>query len=185
VFKFDLLENEKILNVYRQTEAVLFRPVITAFLLISLPWYFLLKYDLASNYIRLLFFWTILVLLYAGHKFLLWMLNVYLLTNRRLIKVHYQNLLNKKVTESPLDKILNISYIIRGFLASVFHFGDVEVQVAGLAEPLILRHLSHPEQVKDFLWKTHNQFGHSHKMGTTEIINLSRPRPSGSSPLRP
>lgn len=177
MFKFELLENEKILKVYRQTEAVLIRPVLTAFALLYFPWYFLLKYDFISNYIRLLVFWSILVILYAIQKYIIWLLNVYLLTTRRLIKVHYKNLMNKKVTESPLDKILNISYVTKGFLASVLGFGDVEVQVAGLSDPLLLKHVSQPAQVKDFLWQVHNKYGQSRQQ-MPDLMHLQPRKPN-------
>ena len=158
MFKFDLLENEKVVNIYRQTEAVLFKPAIVVFILIYGPWYFLLKYDLAATYDRLLFFWTILVFLYAIHKYFLWLLNVYIVTNKRVIKVGYKSVFNKEVLESPLDRILNISYFVKGFWPSLFGFGSVEVQVAGLSDPVLLKNVSHPAQVKDFLWKLHSKY---------------------------
>lgn len=159
MFNFQLQENEKLVRVYRQTETVLFKPVLWLFALIYFPWYFLLKYDLAQNFIRLLLFWTLLVMLYEVNKYLLWRLNVYLVTNNRLIQVAYQSLLNKKVLESPLDRILNVSFSSKGFWQSLFKFGAVEVQVAGLPEPIVLKNLKDPGEVKDFLWKAHNQFG--------------------------
>ncbi len=156
MFKFDLLENEKVLNVYRQTEAVLFKPVLLIFVLIYFPWYFLIKYELVSKYDRLLLFWTFLIILYAVHKYLVWLLNAYIVTDKRLINVQHKSVLNKKVVETPLDRILNVSFQIKGFWQSLFKFGTVEVQAAGLSEPLALKNVSQPEKVKDFLWKIHN-----------------------------
>lgn len=158
MFKFDLLENEKIINIYRQTEAVLFRPVLVIFALIYFPWYFLIKYELVANYDRLLLFWTFLVLLYGIYTYLVWLLNAYIVTNKRLIDVIHKNLLNKKVVETPLEHILNVSFQTKGFWQSLFGFGAVEVRAAGLAEPLCLKNVSQPEKVKDFLWKIHSQY---------------------------
>jgi len=157
VFNFDLLENEKVLNIYRQSESVLFKPVIIVFVLIYFPWFFLLKYDLAGRYPRLLVFWSILVLIYAVNKYVLWLLNVYLVTNKRIVFVGYKNLLNKKVLESPLERILNVSFFQQGFWQSIFSHGNVEVQVAGLGEPIVFKNVSQPSTVKDFLWKVHGQ----------------------------
>ncbi|MBI5530938.1 MAG: PH domain-containing protein [Candidatus Doudnabacteria bacterium] len=157
MFKFDLLENEKLVANYRQTEAVLFKPVLLVFILIYGPWYFLLKYELAASYDRLLLFWTFLVLIYAINKYALWLLNVYLITSKRIIIINYKNIFNKQVLESPLERILNISFTVKGFWASLFSFGSVEVQVAGLPEPMIIKKVAHPSEVKDFLWKLHSQ----------------------------
>ncbi len=153
MFKFDLLENEVVNNIYRQNEVILFKPVLVVFVSIYCPWYFLLKYDLVLTYDRLLFFWTTLVFLYALNKYLLWLANVYMVTSKRLVCVHYKNLLSKKVLEAPLDKILNISFSKHGFWRTLFDFGSVQVQAPGLPEPLLLKDVSHPSQVKDLLWK--------------------------------
>lgn len=159
MFKIDLLPSEKLINIFRQTEATLFKPVLIIFILIYFPWYFLLKYELAASYVRLLFFWTLLVLIYAIRKYLLWLLNVYLLTNKRLIGVNYTGLFTKKVLESPLDRILNVSFEAKGFWQAIFGYGSVVTQVAGLPEPIILKNIAHPEKVKDVLWKAHGQAG--------------------------
>src|SRR6185503_14817907 len=124
----DLLENEKVSNIYRQSEATLSKPVIIVLVLIYLPWFFLLKYELVQSYLRLLLFWTILVLLYAVNKYFLWLLNVYLLTNKRLVIVEYKGLFSKKVLESPLNKILNVGFKTEGFWQTLFAFGSVDVQ---------------------------------------------------------
>jgi membrane protein YdbS with pleckstrin-like domain len=157
MFKFDLLENEKVINIYRQTEAVLFKPVLIIFVLIYFPWYFLIKYELVSNYDRLLLFWTFLVLIYGIHTYMVWLLNAYIVTDKRLINVAHKNLFNKKVVETPLERILNVSFQIKGFWQSLFSFGTVEVQAAGLSDPLTLKNVSQPDKLKDFLWKVHNQ----------------------------
>jgi hypothetical protein len=158
VFKFDLLENEKVVSIYRQTEAVLFKPVLVVFVLIYFPWYFLLRYGLASNYSRLLLFWTLLVFLYAAYKYILWLLNTYIITDKRLININYKNLFDKMVLESPLDKILNVSFFAKGLWQTLFDFGSVEVQVTGLSGPLVLKNIAHPSKVKDFLWQAHNRY---------------------------
>lgn len=157
MFKFDLQEGENVINVYRQTEAVLFKPVLVIFALIYFPWYFLIKYELVSTYDRLLLFWTFLVLIYGVHKYFVWLLNAYIVTNKRLIKIEHKNVFNKKVLETPLERILNVSYQVKGFWPVLFKFGTVEVQAAGLTDPLSLKKVSQPEKVKDFLWKMHNQ----------------------------
>jgi hypothetical protein len=59
--------------------------------------------------------------------------------------------------ETPLERILNVSFQIKGFWQSLFRFGTVEVQAAGLTNPLTLKNVSQPDKVKDFLWKVHNQ----------------------------
>ncbi len=153
MFKLNLLPNEKIIKFFRQSESVLFKPVLIIFLLIYLPWYFLIKYDLVSNYTRLLLFWTILVLFYGVNRYILWLINIGLLTDKRIINIRYKNLFNKKVLEAPLERVLNVSSSRHGFLQTLFGVGSVEIQVAGLPEPMLLKYLASPEKAKDLLWQ--------------------------------
>lgn len=153
MFKFNLLPNEKIVKFFRQSESVLFKPVLIIFLLIYLPWYFLIKYDLVSDYTRLLLFWTLLVLAYGVNKYVLWLINIALLTDKRIISINYRNMFNKKVLEAPLERVLNVSFSRHGFLQTIFGVGSVEIQVAGLPEPMLLKFLSRPEKAKDLLWQ--------------------------------
>jgi hypothetical protein len=45
-------------------------------------------------------------------------------------------------------------------MASLFNFGDVLVQTAGLAEPLQLARVSEPGKIKDFIWQIHQKINH-------------------------
>jgi hypothetical protein len=152
MFKVDLQAEEKVLNFYRQSEVVLFKPVILVMCLIYFPWYFLLKYELAASYSKLLVFGTILVLVYAINKYLLWLLNVCLVTDKRVMIIKYHSLFNKKVSESPLLNILNVSFTTKGFWQTLFKFGSVDIQTQGLAEPLTFKNVANPSKIKDSLW---------------------------------
>src|SRR3989344_3089814 len=170
MFKFDLQSNEKLLNVYRQTELVLIRPVLVVFVLIYAPWVYLLKYELYEKFSTLVLFWTLAVLLYALNKYVLWLLNSYILTDKRLIHVKYNTVVHKQVIETPLERILNISYQTRGIMPSVFGFGDIDVQIVGLTEPMIIKNIKNPAKIKDYLWEIHSR--HSAKHPAFDSKNL-------------
>lgn len=175
MFKFDLWENEEVQVLYRQSEAVLIKPAAVIFVLIYLPWYFLLKYELAADYRRLLLAWTIIVLVYGVYKYLLWLLNIYLVTNKRLAVINYPSLVKKRVAESSLHQIANISFVTTGFFASLFGFGNVEATVMGLAEPLVLKNVRQPAKVKDFIWKVHQRVTLPAQVKTQDSVLTARP----------
>lgn len=131
------------------------KPVLLVFVFIYAPWAFILKYDLLFRLNRLLLTWTFLVITYAIYKYVLWLINVYLITDKRLIAVIYKSLINKVVLETPIERIHNISAQTKGLAHSLLKIGDVTVQVASLTQPMVLKNLKKPEEVKDFLWKTH------------------------------
>lgn len=153
MFEFKLKENEKILAMRRKSEVVLFKPVALVFIAIYVPWYFLLKYGLVNDYKKWLVLWTFLVFAYALYVYLLWLLNVYLITDKRVVLVHYKNLFSKAVTESPFDHIGNISFKTTGFFSSLFNFGEVEIQITGLSRAIMLAQIKNPSEIKDLLWQ--------------------------------
>lgn len=155
MFKLDLIDQERVLNIYRQTEAVLFKPVFIIFIAIYLPWYFLLKYELANKYSKLVLFWTILIVIYGVYKYLIWLLNVYIITDKRIISVNYQSLWNKKVLESPYENILHISFETNGLWSTLTKNGNVLIQIKGLVEPIIFKNVANASKIKDLLWEKH------------------------------
>lgn len=156
MFKFKLQPNERLLKIHRQAEIVLIKPVLIVFILLYVPWTFLIKYELYIRFNRILLFWTLLVGVYAIYKYLLWLANVYIITDKRLIAINYESLIHKIVLETPLDRIYNISAETKGLARTLLKIGNVIVQIATLSAPMILHNLKHPEGVKDFLWQIHS-----------------------------
>jgi len=152
MFNFSLQPGEKLLKIQRQAEFVLIKPVLVVFALIYIPWTFLIKYELHIRFRRVLLFWTFLIIAYAIYKYILWLINVYIITDRRLVAINYKSLTHKQINETPIDRIHNISSETKGFVKSLLKIGNVIVQVASLIKPMVLRNLKHPEEIKDFLW---------------------------------
>ena len=155
---YKLREGEKLLNTYRTYELKLMPTVIEVFVLIFVPWYFAIRYNfLYASSLRLNIFllWTLLVAVFAFWRFIFWWLNYYLLTSERLLLIKSESLFKKIVTEIPLDRVLNISYKTTGFLSTLFHFADVDIQIMGAEEPFQMVEISDPEEVKDAVWQAH------------------------------
>jgi hypothetical protein len=152
MFKFEMLENETLKSMFRQTEAVLLRPVLAVFVSIYLPWYFLIKYEMAGQYKGYLLIWTVVVFLYAVYKYLLWLLNVNLLTSQRLICVNYRNLAAKDIVECQLDKIASLSVSTTGIVSTLFGFGDVAAYIMNTDQQVVLKNVRDPVKVKNQIW---------------------------------
>lgn len=156
MFTIDLEPNERPFKIYRQSEWVLAKTVIVIFVALYAPWFLLVRAGMFEEYIKWFLIWTLLLLLYGGYRYLLWMLNSYIVTDKRLVVVRYQTLFKKHVVDCPLAHIINVSYATTGFFSSLLNFGNVVVRVSGLDEPLTLEHLRKPENLKTFLWSLHS-----------------------------
>ncbi len=154
---FSLHDEEHIRRLFRQTKLVLAKPGLIALVSLYIPWSLVIRYEVTDNAGRILWLWSALVAGYFLRSVALWWRIKYIITNQRLTKIFHDGLFRKIVIETPLDRILNVSFKTTGFFSSLMRFGDVEVQVVGLMEPVILRNVRHPGQLKDYLWEAHER----------------------------
>jgi uncharacterized membrane protein YdbT with pleckstrin-like domain len=159
MFKLKLHPGEKALEMIRQTEMVLAKPCFIILLAIYIPWFFIFKYEVVGEYYKWVIAWSIFWLLYGIYKYILWLLNVNIITNQRVVSFVYKGLTHKQVSEAPLDRITNITFTTKGLLASLFNFGTLEIHLAHIPEPLRLPKMRKPEEIKDLLWDLREKHG--------------------------
>src|SRR3546814_4664852 len=66
--------------------------------------------------------------------------------SKRLVHILHTGLFKKTVVETPLDRILNVSFRTTGILSTLFNYGDVLVEVVGLDHSLILKAIPGPSK---------------------------------------
>lgn len=153
-----LKDFEHIRQVYRQNPFVLIHPLLISAVVLILPLYAVLRYAAGNSALRsALLILAAGVLAYAARLVIIWRLNTYVITNQRIIHYAQRGLFDQTVTETPHERVLNVSYKTEGFISRVVGYGDVIVQVVGLMEPIILKNLSDPLPIKDYLWEMHKR----------------------------
>ncbi len=152
-----LHEQEHIRDTYHQSLMVLFRPLLISSLILIVPWYFAIVYNIVPTFRIPLLVLSIGAIVHAIRSVTIWHLNSYVVTNKRLLKMSHEGLFKRTVVETPHERILNVSYKTTGLFSVLFHYGDVEVQVVGLVDPLILKNIPHPAEVKDYIWQLHTR----------------------------
>lgn len=75
--------------------------------------------------------WYLVTLAYVLESFLSWYFNVYLVTDERLLDVDFYSLIYKRISETKIDRIQDVSYSQGGLAESVFNYGTVTIQTAG------------------------------------------------------
>lgn len=150
-----LKENEHLRAIYRQSKWVLIHPILANLFTAILPWYFIIRYEIQGWIVSILWLWTILVVLHLARELFLWGLNRYIVTNQRLLHFEQQSLFNRVIIETPLERILNVSFKTEGMKSAILGYGNVVVQVVGLIDPMILKNVSSPIEIKDYIWEMH------------------------------
>lgn len=119
---------------------MLFIPTFLNFfeLLNSLPFKYRIVFTL---------FWYLITFIYAFEKFLDWYFDVFIVTNKRLVDIKFNNLLNKHFAEADIGVIQDVSSSVRGILGTFFNFGTILVQTASEVNQIIFKNVPNPERI--------------------------------------
>ncbi len=93
-----------------------------------------------------LFLWMKFFAVWSDH----W-LDVWIVTNRRIIDVEQKGFFIRQVSSFPLDRIQDVTYEVSGLIATWLNFGNVRIQTASISDDFIMRQVPHPNAVKDAL----------------------------------
>lgn len=104
-------------------------------LLLVLPFLFgnylsLLKLS-ANQELFLIIFYYAVIFSYLLSKFYFWYFNIGVITNRKIVDVDANNLLNTITTATTVPKVEEVEKRSLGIFSSIFNYGDVHVETAG------------------------------------------------------
>ncbi len=82
----------------------------------------------------------------------------FVLSDQRIINIDQSSIFGRKVQETELYNIYNISYSNKGVFKSLLNFGDVELTTQGdVNDRIILKNLPVPHEVFEKISKTRNR----------------------------
>lgn len=84
-------------------------------------------------------------------------LDVWIVTDTRIIDVEQHYLFSREISELRLEKIQDVTVEIRGLLATFLRFGDIHVQTAGDVKRFTMRGVPRPERVKEVIFREHDR----------------------------
>ncbi len=118
--------------------------------LLILPFIIALAGCVASYFIGFIIHYgwiaAVLGILYFLVKYFSWKVNIWVVTNSRVIDE--SGLLSHYAKESPLDKINNVSYDMPP-MGRLFNYGHVEIQTAAEVGATDYFNVNHPRRLKD------------------------------------
>lgn len=105
--------------------------------------------------------WYVATFGFIVAKSLGWFINIYIVTNERIVDIDFYYLLYKHFAEAELGKVQDISYTSQGIFAAIFNYGDVTIETAGEAPHLVFETVPHPEHVVETIRSLMEQQGNS------------------------
>lgn len=81
----------------------------------------------------------------------LYWLDIWVVTDRRLIDIDYRRLFDRDIAILRLEKIQDVTVRVQGVLGNLLKFGSVSVQTAGESREFVIDQIAHPEVLRDAL----------------------------------
>ncbi len=155
-------ESEKVISIYRRHKfiilAELFPIVIFSLVVVSVSVFVI--YMFFSDYLSFIYlilflmllflhlFWIIAFILFADYY-----LDIWILTDKRVVTIEQKSLFSRVVSEFELEKIQEITVDIHGVIPTLLDFGDVRVRTASENRNFVFKQVKNPNRVKDEIFK--------------------------------
>ena len=161
-----LFEGERVVYEIRRHWYVLVVESLFLALFLFIPWLIFLGLDIAGFHLSIkevsLFFFVALIWLFVTWItfMVIWTnyyLDVWIVTNKRIIDIEQYGLFSRDVSEFRLDRIQDVTIEVKGILPTLLHFGNIHVQTAGETHKFIIKNVPKPYRVRDVLIKEHDR----------------------------
>jgi len=105
----------------------------------------------------LYFMWLIVVWVWMFELWTKYYLDVWVLTNKKIISVDQQSLFNRHVSTVELEKIQDITVEVNGFIETLLGYGTLRVQTAGEMREFVMEDAANAEKCKHIVLETQAQ----------------------------
>jgi uncharacterized membrane protein YdbT with pleckstrin-like domain len=145
----DQRDGEKVIITLRKNPIILNKQIFRFLLLVGLSVASLIYFT--NQYAVLAAICVLLISLsYGFYHFLIWFYDAYIITTKRVVCVHQKTLFSREYNEADLETIQEVTYTIKGVIATIFQYGTVLVRT-NTGVKLELTGLSDPDEVQDMI----------------------------------
>lgn len=130
---------------------LLFVPVLVFFLINSLyPTLFLQDIAFAlGTLLASIYYLSIYLFFYV--QFIDYYLDIWVVTNDRIIDTEQKGLFSRSTTELDLFRIQDVTANTEGVFKTLFHFGDVIIKTASSNTNIVFKDVLHPNEIREQL----------------------------------
>jgi len=123
--------------------------------------------DLTTAWARFgLGLWWLFLWVGAFNTFTRYYLDVWVITNKRIVDIHQFGFFRRQVSIFLLAHIQDVTTDVSGVLPTLFGFGTIHVETAGQEERFLMRGLRDPEGLRDLIMREVALLHDSGKLGT-------------------
>lgn len=96
-------------------------------------------------------FWYLFTFGYFLTSYLVWFYSVYIVTNRRIVDIDFNDFLSKKFSEAPIRNIEDITHHYIGVVQPIFNYATIQIQTAAESKEIEFELIPDPANVQDFI----------------------------------
>lgn len=106
--------------------------------------------------------WWLLALMGAFRALTEYYLDVWVITNRRVIDIEQHSFFNRQVSSVFLSHVQDATTTINGILPTLLNYGDIEIQSAGTISHFRIKGVPHPRALRDIILSKASEYVELH-----------------------
>jgi len=95
--------------------------------------------------------WAAFGFFFIIYNYLDWYMDVYMVTNFRIVDVTQNGLFHRTVGEAPLDHVQDAVYEIKGIWPTILNYGNIIIHTSGPSGDIMFEEIAHPQDVQRLL----------------------------------
>ena len=108
--------------------------------------------------------------LFLFQNFIDWYLDVWIVTNHRIINIEQHGLFGRTMSELMLYNVQDVTSEIKGIVPTLFNYGNVHIQTAGEQERFVFEEVEHCDHIaKRIIELAHIQKIEHQRQGNQEV----------------
>lgn len=160
--------NEQVILLLRRHWTVLFKEIAQAVAILLIPTA-IIAVIVAANIVQVEPGSPLYVVLVEGmsllylfiflgyfHNFIDYHLDIWVVTDQRIVAIEQEGLFKRTVSELSMTKIQDVTSEVSGKVQTFLDYGQVHIQTAGERERFIFEDIDHPAQVAKIIMRIHD-----------------------------
>jgi len=94
---------------------------------------------------------TLFVWIYIFFVWIEYYLDVFIISDKKIVDVEQKGLFIREVSELKYEKIQDVSVEVKGLIPTVLNYGDLYIQTAGEKERFVFRAMADPYTIKNLI----------------------------------
>lgn len=122
-----------------------------------------------ENWAAISLFWNNVIILFTSmyilsilalliYGFVDFYLDVYIITDRRIVDISQNGFFKRSISELNLRQIQDVNAKVNGLFSTLLHFGDVHIQTAGETPNFVFQSIPHPYEISKKILDLHEAY---------------------------